>query len=385
MLDSFIARMGSTAREQFMENDMANIKFLDLYKVNERFRSDIEARFQSVLDSGWYLQGKENERFCKDFAAYCGTKYALGVANGLDALNLIIRGYGWGPGDEIIVPANTFIATILAISENGCTPVLVEPDINTYNIDPDKVEAAVTSKTKAIFVVHLYGQAVQMEKIWQIAEKYGLKIVEDAAQAHGAFYQGRRTGNLGDAAGFSFYPGKNLGAFGDAGGITTNDAELYERCKAIANYGSDRKYHHIYKGVNSRLDEIQAAILDVKLKHLDEDNDRRQQIAARYRNEIKNPAIILPRTYDESAHVWHIFAIRTKNRDMLIRHLEAKGIQTNIHYPMPPHHQGAYKEWVDCSYPITEQIHREVVSLPMSPVMTDEEVGTVIQAVNCYC
>ena len=364
---------------------MTKIKFLDLRKVNERYRSEIDARIKRVLDSGWYLQGNENERFCKDFATYCGTKYALGVANGLDALNLIIRGYGWGTGDEIIVPANTFIATILAISENGCIPVLVEPNIKTYNIDPDKVEAAITRNTKAIFVVHLYGQAVEMDKIWRIAQKYNLKIIEDAAQAHGARCQDRRTGNLGDAAGFSFYPGKNLGAMGDAGGITTNDAKLYERCKAIANYGSDKKYHHIYKGVNSRLDEIQAAVLDVKLSHLDSDNERRRKISARYRAEIKNQAIILPSVADEYAHVWHIFAVRTKSRDAFIRHLEDRGIQTNIHYPMPPHLQGAYTELANRYFPITEQIHREIVSLPMSPVMTDDEVDIVISAVNTYC
>ena len=360
------------------------IKFLDLHKINERFRNEIDERIRGVLDSGWYLQGRENERFASDFAAYCGTRYALGVANGLDALNLIIRGYGWGVGDEIIVPANTFIATILAISENGCTPVLVEPDIRTYNIDPDRIEAAITPKTKAIFVVHLYGQAVQMDRVWQIAEKYGLKIVEDAAQAHGAMYRGRRTGNLGDAAGFSFYPGKNLGALGDAGGITTNDFELYERCKAIANYGSDRKYHHIYKGVNSRLDEIQAAILDVKLVHLDGDNARRREIADRYRSEIKNPLITLPQIYDDKSHVWHIFAVRTLNRDTLAAYLEREGIQTNIHYPTPPHLQGAYSEWANRSYPISEKIHLEILSLPMSPVMTDDEVSQVIRAVNSF-
>lgn len=360
------------------------IKFLDLHKINERFRDEIDARIKGVLDSGWYLQGKENDRFAKDFGDYCGAKFALGVANGLDALNLIIRAYGWGAGDEIIVPANTFIATILAISENGCAPVLVEPDISTYNIDPDKIEAAITPRTKAIFVVHLYGQAVQMEKVWAVARKYNLKIVEDAAQAHGAMYQGRRTGSLGDAAGFSFYPGKNLGAFGDAGGITTNDKELFEKCKAIGNYGSDRKYHHIYKGVNSRLDEIQAAILDVKLAHLDEDNARRRAIASRYRAEIVNPLITLPQAYAEEAHVWHIFAVRAPNREALISHLESSDIQTNIHYPTPPHKQGAYSEWAGRSYPITEKIHREVVSLPMSPVLSDDEVSKVIEVVNGF-
>ena len=360
------------------------IPFLSLKDINDRFLEKIEHRIKDVLNSGWYLQGKENERFAKSFAKYCGVKYALGVANGLDALNLIIRGYGWGSGDEIIVPANTFIATILAISENGCTPVLVEPDIATYNINPDKIEDAITPRTRAIFVVHLYGQAVQMEKVWDIAARYGLKVVEDAAQAHGAMYKGHKVGSLGDAAGFSFYPGKNLGALGDGGGITTNDGELYERCKAIANYGSDRKYHHIYKGINSRLDEIQAAILDVKLKYLDEDNVKRRHIATRYRTEITNPLITLPKVYAEDSHVWHLFVVRVLNRDAFIAYLDSVGIQTNIHYPTPPHLQGAYKEWAVCRFPITENIHREVVSLPISPVLTEEEVNSVITAVNAF-
>ena len=360
------------------------IPFLSLKDVNNRFRGEIDSRIKTILDRGWYLQGEENNTFAKNFAAYCGTEYALGVANGLDAINLIIRGYGFGAGDEIIVPANTFIATILAVSENCCTPVLVEPDINTYCIDPDKIEAAITERTKAIIVVHLYGQAVPMEKVWAIARKYNLKVIEDAAQAHGAIYQGRRTGNLGDAAAFSFYPGKNLGAMGDAGGVTTNDKELFEKIKAIANYGSDRKYHHIYKGVNSRLDEIQAAVLDVKLNHLDADNARRREIAKSYRERITNPRITLPQVYDELAHVWHIFAIRCDDRAALAAHLEANGIETNIHYPTPPHLQGAYCEWADRSYPTTEKIHREVLSLPMSPTMTDAEVASVMDTVNRF-
>jgi dTDP-4-amino-4,6-dideoxygalactose transaminase len=272
------------------------IKFLDLHKINERYRAELDEKIKQILDSGWYLQGKQNERFSNNFAQFCGTKYALGVANGLDAIRLIIKAYGFGAGDEIIVPANTFIATILAVSENGCTPVLVEPDINTYCINPDLIEQAVTPKTKAIVVVHLYGQATPMEKIWKIAQKHNLKIIEDSAQAHGAIYQGKRAGNLGDAAAFSFYPGKNLGAMGDAGGITTNDKELFEKVKAIANYGSDYKYHHIYKGVNSRLDELQAGILDIRLAHLDDDNARRREIATYYRENMKNPLITLPQT-----------------------------------------------------------------------------------------
>ncbi len=360
------------------------IKFLDLEKINNRFRGEIDARVKEVLDCGWYLQGKQNEMFAKNFADFCGTKFALGVANGLDALNLIIKAYGFSAGDEIIVPANTYIASILAISENGCTPVLVEPGIETYNINPDLIESKITAKTKAIMVVHLYGQAVQMEKIWVLAKKYNLKVIEDSAQAHGAFYQGKRVGNLSDASAFSFYPGKNLGCLGDGGAVTTNDTDLYEKVKALANYGSDRKYHHIYKGVNSRLDEIQAAVLDVKLKYLDVDNARRRKIAKYYRENIKNPEIILPQAYEENAHVWHVFVVRCANRDALVKRLEVNEIQTNIHYPTPPHKQGAYQEWNNLSFPITEQFHSQVMSLPISPVLTDAEVEKVVEAVNRY-
>ena len=360
------------------------IKFLDLHKINEQYRADIDNRIKEVLDSGWYLQGKWNDVFCNHFAEFCGTKYALGVANGLDALRLIIQGYGFGKGDEIIVPANTYIASILAISQNGCTPVLVEPDINTYCINPDLIEEKITPKTKAIMVVHLYGQAVQMQNIWGLAKKYNLKIIEDSAQAHGAKYRGQKTGSLGDAAGFSFYPGKNLGALGDAGAVTTNDEALYNKVKAIANYGSDRKYHHIYKGCNSRLDEIQAAVLDVKLEHLEEDNKRRRDISKLYRENIKNPIIVLPKTYDERAHVWHVFVVRTEERDRFQQYLADNDIQTIIHYPTPPHKQLAYQEWNNCSYPITEEIHKTVISIPMSPVMTNEEVERVIEIVNKY-
>lgn len=360
------------------------IKFLDLKKINNRYREEIDSRTKNILDKGWYLQGEENENFTKNFANFCGTKFALGVANGLDALNLIIKAYGFGNGDEIIVPANTYIATILAISENGCIPILVEPDIKTYNINPDSIEEKITSKTKAIMVVHLYGQAVQMEKIWKIAKKYNLKIIEDSAQAHGAIYQENRTGNLGDASGFSFYPGKNLGCMGDGGAVTTNDEELFNKIKAIANYGSDRKYHHIYKGVNSRLDEIQAAVLDIKLKHLDSDNNKRREISKYYRENIKNSKLILPETYDEKSHVWHIFAVRTQNRDEFQKYLTEKGIQTIIHYPTPPHKQGAYKEWNNLSFPITEEIHNTILSLPISPVMTDSEIEKVVEVVNEY-
>lgn len=384
------------------ENKKGNymIKFLDLEKINNRFRTEIDKRIAKILDKGWYLQGEENETFCENFAKFCGTKYCLGVANGLDALNLIIKGFGFGNGDEIIVPANTYIASILAISENGCTPVLVEPDINTYNINPDLIEEKITNKTKAIMVVHLYGQVVQMEKIWELAKKYNLKIIEDSAQAHGSAYNINgltphpnpllkerkylRVGNLGDASAFSFYPGKNLGCMGDGGAITTNDKELYEKIKAIANYGSDRKYHHIYKGTNSRLDEIQAAVLDVKLKYLEKDNERRREIAKYYRENIKNNKIILPETYDENASVWHVFVVRTENRDEFQKYLSDNEIQTIIHYPTPPHKQGAYSEWNNLSFPVSEEIHRTIISLPISPVMTNEEVKKVVEVINEY-
>lgn len=360
------------------------IPFLNLEKINHRFRTQIESKIKKVLDSGWYLEGEENANFAKHFAEFCGTKYALGVANGLDAINLILRAYEFNANDEIIVPSNTYIATILAISQNGYTPVLVEPDINTYNINPDLIEAKITAKTKAIIVVHLYGQAVQMEKIWHLAQKYDLKIIEDSAQAHGAIYKGKRVGNLGDASAFSFYPGKNLGCLGDGGGITTNDERLYSKIKAIANYGSDRKYHHIYKGVNSRLDEIQAGILDIKLAHLDADNEKRRQIAWHYRTKIKNDKITLPQAYDENACVWHCFVVRVQRRDEFQKYLSDNGVQTIIHYPTPPHKQEAYKEWVKLSYPISEEIHRTIISLPISPVMSDEEVKKVVELVNGF-
>lgn len=358
------------------------IPFLDLHSINERFRTEIDLRIKEVMDSGWYLQGKQNDVFCSNFAKFCGVKYALGVANGLDALKLIIKAYGFGPGDEIIVPANTYIASILAVSDNGCTPVFVEPDIKTYDINPDLIEKKITDKTKAILVVHLYGQAVKMDKVLALAKKYNLKVIEDAAQAHGAMDNGIRVGALGDAAGFSFYPGKNLGAMGDAGAITTNDKELFEKCKAIANYGSDYKYHHIYKGCNSRLDEIQAAVLDVRLKHLDEDNNKRRELSLYYRTNIKNDALILPNTVDEQSHVWHIFALRTKNRDSVINYLNYNGVQTNIHYPTPPHKQLAYKEFKNLSLPITEQIHREIFSIPMGPTLSRIDADRVIELLN---
>lgn len=360
------------------------VKFLDLAKVNNRFRAEIDARIADILDRGYYLQSTYNEMFSAHFAEYCGARYAIGVANGLDALSLIIRAYGFGPGDEIIVPANTYIASILAVSQNGCTPVLIEPSLSTYNIDVERIEEKITPRARAIMVVHLYGQAVQMEKVLSLAKKYDLKVIEDAAQAHGACCGEKHTGNLGDAAAFSFYPGKNLGCLGDGGAVVTNDKKLYEKVRALANYGSERKYHHLYKGVNSRLDELQAAVLDIKLEHLDDDNARRRKIAAYYREHIVNPHIVLPECDDEAAHVWHIFAVRCSNRDELQAFLAERGITTLIHYPVPPHKQPAYAEWNNQNYPVSELIHREELSLPISPVLEEDEARLVIDALNAW-
>ena len=367
------------------------IKFLDLHKINERFRPEMDAAAKRVLDSGWYLLGKENEAFEAEFAAYCGVKHAIGCANGLDALKLVIKAMGIGPGDEVIAPANTYIASLIAISANGATPVLVEPDINTYLIDPAKIEERITPRTKAIMVVHLYGRVCEMDAIGAIAKRHGLKVIEDCAQAHGAFGGARRVGNLGDAAGFSFYPGKNLGCLGDGGAVTTNDDGLAKKIRALRNYGSDVKYHFPYRGTNSRLDEIQAAWLRVKLPHLDADNARRAEIAARYCREITNPSITLPvedgrrETEDgKLGNVWHVFPVRTERRDAFQAYLTEKGVQTVIHYPIPPHPQPAYTEWHALKLPITEKIHETIISLPISPVMTDVEVGGVIAAVNTW-
>ncbi|SDH58726.1 dTDP-4-amino-4,6-dideoxygalactose transaminase [Aneurinibacillus thermoaerophilus] len=360
------------------------IPFLDLRQINMRYQKEIQQAMNRVLESGWYILGGEVDDFERKFASYCGAKYCIGVANGLDALTLIIRAYDIGLGDEVIVPSNTYIASILAISANGATPVLVEPDINTYNIDPLKIEEKITSRTKAIMVVHLYGQSCDMESINLIAKKYNLKVIEDCAQAHGAIYNGKRVGSLGDAAGFSFYPGKNLGALGDGGAITTNDAELAERLNVLRNYGSHKKYENLFKGVNSRLDELQAAILSIKLSYLDDDNQRRREIAAYYLEHIKNPFIHLPTVTDDKAHVWHLFVVRVKEREAFQYYLAEQNIQTLIHYPIPPHKQKAYSEWQQESFPISEQIHSEVVSLPISPVMSREEVERVVEAVNRY-
>ena len=364
------------------------IKFLDLQKVTASHRDEIDIAVKRVLDKGWFLHGEETERFESDYARYIGTKYAVSCANGLDALYLIFRGYIESgvlkKGDEVIVPANTFIATILSITENGLKPILVEPSVTTYEIDENEIEKAITSKTKAICIVHLYGQCAYTNKIGDICKKHDLKLVEDNAQAHGSKYNGQRTGSLGDAAGHSFYPGKNLGALGDGGAVTTNDKELADAIRSLGNYGSQKKYVFKYLGRNSRLDEIQAAILDVKLKHLDDDISLRKNVARYYMENITNPMIVLPSVKDWDQHVFHIFPIRCKERDRLQDYLTGKDIQTIIHYPIPPHKQECYKEWNDLSFPITELIHNEELSLPISPVLTIEEARTVVEAINTF-
>lgn len=364
------------------------IHFLNLQKINSLYRNEILDAVARVIDSGWYILGNEVNKFEHEFSEYCGVKHAIGVASGLDALILIIRAYielgVFSEEDEIIAPANTYIASILAISENRLRPVLVEPDINTYNIDIDKIEEKITSKTKAILVVHLYGQIGYSSKLQAIADKYDLKIIEDSAQSHGAIYKGRRCGNLGDASGFSFYPGKNFGALGDGGAVTTNDDQLAATIRALGNYGSHRKYENLYKGLNSRLDEIQAAVLSVKLKYLDRDNEKRRRIAEFYLQNIENEKIILPRVTNSESHVWHLFVVRTKNRDEFQEYLKNKGIDTVIHYPIPPHHQKAYIEWCDHKYPVTEEIHRTVLSLPVDITMSEEDLNKVITGCNNY-
>ncbi len=365
------------------------IKFLDLQGINLQYQSEIEATLLRVFRSGWYLLGNEVKAFEKNLSAYIGAPNAIGVANGLDALRLIFRAYIelgiLRPGDEVIVPSNTYIASILAISDNGLVPVLCEPSLDTYNINVDNIEKLITSKTKAILIVHLYGRAVFSEELALLAKKYELKIVEDNAQAIGAAWKGRKTGNLGDAAGFSFYPGKNLGALGDGGAVTCQDDLLANTIRALANYGSNQKYVNIYQGLNSRLDEIQAAVLDVKLKYLDKENEIRRAIAERYIREIDNAKIILPHVPDDKTeHVWHVFVVRCFERDSLQEFLLDKGVQSLIHYPIPPHKQSAYKSWNDDIFPLSEEIHNQVLSLPISPILTQDEVGEVIHIVNQF-
>ena len=368
------------------------ISFLDLKNINQQYRQQLIEACTRVIDSGWYIGGTELEQFEQNFAKYCGTQYAIGVANGLDALILTLRAWKelgkLQDGDEVIVPSNTYIASILAISANQLKPVLVEPNPNTFNLDPAKIEAALTEKTKVILPVHLYGQLADMPKIMQIAKQLNLLVLEDSAQSHGAQIQGKKAGNWGDASGFSFYPGKNLGALGDAGAVTTNDAELATMLKALRNYGSHEKYKNLVPGVNSRLDEIQAAMLDVKLKYLEEETQHRRHIASLYLNGIKNPLIQLPlmhinaETYEQ--HVWHLFVIRSNQREALQQYLLNHGVQTLIHYPIPPHKQQAYKEWNNLSYPISEQIHDEVLSLPMGPSLSAVDAERIIALCNQF-
>ena len=364
------------------------IPFLDLKKINQAYSPQIQEAVSRVLDSGWYLQGSENQAFEKNYARFIGTSHAVGCANGLDALSLIFRAYiqlgKLKKGDEVIVPANTYIASILAITDNGLIPVLVEPDIKTYQIDPEKIEEAITPKTKAILIVHLYGQNAYNQEIQDICDSHSLLLIEDNAQAHGCRHRGRLTGSLGHAAGHSFYPGKNLGALGDGGAVTTNDPLLAQTVRTLANYGSSRKYIFPLQGRNSRLDEIQAAVLNVKLAHLDADNAKRKEIARRYISEIKNPEIILPQIKDWDANVFHIFPILTPLRDRLQAYLADAGVQTLIHYPVPPHRQECYPQFHHLSLPVTERIHNQELSLPISPVLTPEEVSTIISLLNSF-
>ncbi len=365
------------------------IKFLDLQKINLANQREIEERILQTFRSGWYLLGNEVKTFEQHLSKYIGSPNAIGVGNGLDALRLIFKAYleigQMKVGDEVIVPANTYIASILAITDNRLKPVFSEPDIDTYNLDIAKLESLITPKTKAIMIVHLYGRVCWSTALEALASKYNLKIIEDNAQAIGAEWNGIKSGNLGDAAGFSFYPGKNLGALGDAGAVTCKDALLAKTIRTLANYGSEEKYINKYQGLNSRLDEIQAAVLDVKLKYIDQENARRREISEIYISQIKSDKITLPSLPAQSAeHVWHLFVIRTIERTKLQSYLQENGVQTLIHYPIPPHKQKAYNYYNHLTFAITEKIHEEVLSLPISPVMSDEEVEIVVQLVNKY-
>ncbi|RTY92353.1 DegT/DnrJ/EryC1/StrS aminotransferase family protein [Flavobacterium sp. GT3R68] len=365
------------------------IRFLDIHKINKPYEEFFQQKLKEVMDKGWYILGKEVTLFEENFADFCGSRHCIGVGNGLDALTLIFKAYiqlgRLEKGDEIIVPANTYIASILAILQADLVPVLVEPKLESYNIDPNLIAASITTRTKAILAVHLYGQLADMSAISSITKKNNLLLIEDAAQAHGAQNtQGFKAGNLSDASGFSFYPGKNLGALGDGGAVTTNDDALAQLVASLRNYGSEAKYHNEFIGFNSRLDEIQAAFLNVKLPDLYLDNEKRKVIANRYLSEIVNPKIVLPEFNGGSHHVFHLFVIRTENRDNLQHYLKESGIETLIHYPIPPHKQNALSAWNKLSFPITEKIHREVISIPISPVMMMDEVDFVIKILNAY-
>jgi dTDP-4-amino-4,6-dideoxygalactose transaminase len=365
--------------------NVKKIPFLDLRASYLELKPEFDASYQRVMESGWYIDGHELKAFESEFSEYCNVKYCIGVGNGLDALHLILRAMDIGEGDEVIVPSNTFIATWLAVSYAGAIPVPVEPDEATYNIDPKRIEVAITDKTKAIIPVHLYGQPADMDPIIEIAARYCLKVIEDAAQAHGARYKGKRTGGLGNAAGFSFYPGKNLGAYGDGGAITTNDSVIAEKVRQLRNYGSPAKYTHDVKGFNSRLDEMQAALLRVKLQHLDEWNARRRKIADQYLQKLAfQDSLTLPYIPFGVEPVWHLFVIRTLERERLQQYLDNCGIQTLIHYPVPPHRQAAYQELSHLQLHVSEQIHREVLSLPMSPVMNQDDVNYIWRTLEKY-
>ncbi|MFC4527468.1 DegT/DnrJ/EryC1/StrS family aminotransferase [Dyella halodurans] len=365
-----------------------DVPFLNLRELNARYADELKAAAARVIDSGWYILGEEVAAFEQEFAAYCGVRHAVGVGNGLDALSLILRGYkelgALEEGDEILVPGNTFIASFLAITENRLVPVPVEPDPATFNIDPARLKDAIGPRTRAIMAVHLYGQLADMPGLAAVAKQHGLLLIEDAAQAHGAIREGRRAGSFGDAAGFSFFPTKNLGALGDGGAVVTDDAALAARVAALRNYGSDVKYHHPFRGVNSRLDEMQAAMLRVKLKYLDEDIQRRRLVARRYREAIRQPDILLPEVVQEEQHVWHLFVVRSSQRDALQRHLRARGIQSQVHYPVPPHLQPAYPMLQGIHLPLTDRLHREVLSLPIGPTLAGDAVEQVIQACRAF-
>lgn len=365
---------------------MMKIPFVSFRPMEEELNSDLRDAFERVFESSWYIEGKENKNFENKFSEYCGTDYCVGVGNGLDALMLSLKALGIGSGDEVIVPSNTYIATALAVTYVGAIPVFVEPNINTFNIDPKLLVQAINEKTKAIMPVHLYGQACDMDPIMEVANHYNLRVVEDCAQAHGATYKGRKVGTFGDAAGFSFYPGKNLGALGDAGAMVTNNEKVANKVRALGNYGSDYKYHHIYQGNNSRLDELQAAFLTAKLPHLDKMNNERRRIAGRYLSEISNPSVILPTVPDYSTPVWHVFAIRCNNRDKLEQHLNSLGVTTNKHYPIPMHLQECYASmgFKEGDLPIAEMISNTELSIPMYYGMTEEEVSYVIETINNY-
>jgi dTDP-4-amino-4,6-dideoxygalactose transaminase len=369
-----------------MTKTKSEVGFLDLRETYVEIKEELDQAARRVMDSGWYILGREVQAFEEAFAAFCGVKHCVGVGNGLEALQLILRAYDIAAGDEVIVPANTYIATWLAVSGAGATVVPVEPVERTFNLDPARIEAAITKRTKAILPVHLYGQPAEMEAICEVARQHGLKVVEDAAQAHGASYQGRRAGALGDAAGWSFYPTKNLGAYGDAGAITTNDTELVGQLRLLRNYGAREKYYNDVKGINSRLDEMQAALLGVRLRHLEEWNARRARIAAIYMDGLSDAKVLLPLVADGAQPVWHLFVVRSARRDDLQRHLKTHGIQTLIHYPVPPHLQAAYAEMgvAEGAYPISEAIHREVLSLPIGPHLSEEEARRVVAAVRAF-